>query len=392
MIRSVLALLLIGSGVAFAQQVGAIEGAVVLTETGEHLHAATVHVEQLGRTALADDEGHFRFDNVPPGTYTVVAHAASTFTEESQTVTVEAGQMATVNFELALAIVRQQVTVTASGVAQSTLESFQSVETRDSFELAQDIAPALGETLANRPGNGIAKRSFGPGTERPIIRGFDGDRVMIMQDGIRTGTLSSQSGDHGEMVNSGNLDRIEIVKGPAALLYGGSAVGGVVNTISRHHEVHEHAHEGLRGQISGTGGSANGFASGSAGFEYGFKKWMVWGGGSGQSSGEYSTPEGKVPNSDTSMNNGYGGLGWYGDKMFVSFGTQYDDGLYGVPFADVLHAQHAGCRRRLTRTFTCPSGVVRETPESPSKLGPAQSERSNRELCSPIELLKMAAR
>jgi iron complex outermembrane receptor protein len=336
--QAILVLFLIVAGAAFGQETGAIEGSVLLMETGEHLHAATVHVEQLGRTRLVDDQGQFRFEDIPPGTYDVVAHAASTFTEEHQTVVVEAGQTATINFELALAIVRQQVTVTASGVAQSTLESFQSVETRDSFELAQDIAPALGETLANRPGNGIAKRSFGPGTERPIIRGFDGDRVMIMQDGVRTGTLSSQSGDHGEMVNSGNLDRIEIVKGPAALLYGGSAVGGVVNTISRHHEVHEHAHEGLRGQVSGTGGSANGFASGSAGFEYGFRRWMVWGGGSGQSSGEYSTPEGKVPNSDTRMNNGYGGFGWYGEKTFVSFGTQYDDGVYGVPFANELHA------------------------------------------------------
>ena len=79
----------------------------------------------------------------------MVAHAASTFTEESQTVTVEAGQTATIEFKLALAAVEQEVTVTASGVAQSTLESFQSVETRDSFELAQEIAPAIGETLAN---------------------------------------------------------------------------------------------------------------------------------------------------------------------------------------------------------------------------------------------------
>ena len=221
--RTFLAILLIFSAAA-GQETGAIEGTVLLTETGGHVHAATVHLEGLDRTMLVNDAGEFRFDDVPPGTYELTAHAASTFTEEHRMVTVEPGQTASVSFELALAVLRQDITVTASGVAQSTLESFQSVETRDSFELAQEIAPAIGETLANRPGNGIAKRSFGPGTERPIIRGFDGDRVMIMQDGVRTGTLSSQSGDHGEMVNSGALDRIEIAKGPAALSNAGAGV------------------------------------------------------------------------------------------------------------------------------------------------------------------------
>jgi iron complex outermembrane recepter protein len=320
-----------------AQETGRIEGSVALTETGEHLHAASIHIIGLNRTAVAGDDGRFHFDGVPPGTYSLLAHAASTLTEETEEVTVEAGKTTEVNFELGIAVVTQQVTVTATGREQSVFESVQSVETRDSFELASEIAPAIGETLANKPGNGVAKRSFGPGTERPIIRGFDGDRVMILQDGVRTGTISSQSGDHGELINSGNLDRVEIVKGPATLLYGGSAVGGVVNTISRHHAIHEHAHQGMRGHISGAGGSANGFASGSAGFEYGSGKWLIWGGGSGQSSGEYSTPEGTVPNSDTQLWNGYGGFGRYGERMFFALGMDYDNGVYGIPFANELH-------------------------------------------------------
>ena len=341
--RIVVVLFALAIGVlAFAGNGGVIRGSVRLTETGEHLHAATVHLEELGRTVLANDEGEFLFEDVPPGSYRITAHAASTLTEQTRTVTVVDGQTAEVNFELGLATVRQQVTVTATGREVPTFEALQSVETRDSFELASEIAPSLGETLANQPGNGVAKRSFGPGSERPIIRGFDGDRVLILQDGIRTGTLSSQSGEHGELVNTGNLDRIEIVRGPATLLYGGSAVGGVVNTISRHHEIHEHAHQGIRGYLSGSGGSANGFASGSAGFEYGAGKWMIWGGGSGQSSGNYHTPEGEVLNSDTRLGNGYGGFGWYGDRTFFSAGAQLDDGIYGVPFANELHGHEHG--------------------------------------------------
>jgi iron complex outermembrane receptor protein len=320
-----------------AQASGRIEGVVVLARTGDPLHAATVHLDELGRTAQTNHEGRFRFDNVPPGSYHLHAHADIALTEAAQTVTVVSGQTTTVKFELNLSTVREKITVTATGVPQTAFESFQSVDARNSFDLASEIAPTIGETLANRPGNGVAKRSFGPGTERPIIRGFDGDRVLILQDGIRTGTLSSQSGDHAELVNTGGLDRLEVVKGPATLLYGGSAMGGVVNAITRHHAFHEHPHQGLRGYISGTGGSANSFANGSAGFEYGFKHWMIWGGGSGQRSGDYHTPIGRIPNSDTRLSNGYGGFGWYGKKHFLSATATYDKGLYGVPFANLLH-------------------------------------------------------
>ena len=144
---------------------------------------------------------------------------------------------------------------------------------------------SLGEALDHRVGTGIAKRSFGPGSSRPIIRGFDGDRVLVMEDGIRTGTLSSQSGDHGEVLNTGQLDRLEIVKGPATLLYGSNAMGGTVNAVSRHHAFHQHPHQGLRGFVSGSAGSANSFGGGNAGFEYGVGKWMIWGSGGGSRSG-----------------------------------------------------------------------------------------------------------
>jgi len=312
---------------------GRIEGTVLLGATGDPLPGATVTLVERDRQTTTDENGVYQFEDVPPGKYFLKAHVSSALTQESGSIIVAEGQTATVNFKLRVAEMHEEVTVTATGRPVTAMEAIQATETRNSFQLAEEISPSLGETLANRPGNGIAKRSFGPGTGRPIIRGFDGNRVLVMQDGISTGSLSSQSGDHGELVNTADLDRIEIVRGPASLMYGGSAVGGVVNTISRHHSIHEHAHPGLRGHISGSGGSANAFGSGSASVEYGEGHWMIWGGGSGQASGDYSTPEGKIPDSDTRLSAGHAGFGHYGDHTFLAAGAQYNTGLYGIPFA-----------------------------------------------------------
>ena len=150
----------------------------------------------------------------------------SIFTEAAQIVNVATGGVATADFTLELTALRHEITVTAGAKQQTAFESFQSVDSLDSFELAESTDVSLGESLGNRVGTGVSKRSFGPGSSRPIIRGFDGDRVLIMQDGVRTGTLGSQSGDHGEAVNLNQVDRVEIVKGPATLLYGSNAMGG----------------------------------------------------------------------------------------------------------------------------------------------------------------------
>ena len=315
-----------------------IEGTVRLGTSGEPLHGASILIEELGRTTTSDDEGRYAFRDVPPGTYDLFAHLDSIFTEVSKIVAVVEGRTARVDFALDLRSIKSEITVTSEGREQSAFESFQSVDSLDSYELNESIGASIGEVLGDNPGSGIAKRSFGPGSSRPIIRGFDGDRVLILEDGIRSGTLSSQSGDHGELINAAALDRLEVVKGPATLLYGSNALGGVVNAISRHHAVHEHPHQGLRGFVSSSAGSANALGGGTAGFEYGRGNWLLWGGGGGQRTGDYDTPDGPVDNSRTRAAHGRIGVGWYGERTFFSFGVKVDDGTHGVPFAASLEA------------------------------------------------------
>jgi len=95
--------------------------------------------------------------------------------------------------------------------------------------LAQRQGSTLGETLDNLPG--IANSSFGPNVGRPTIRGMDGDRIRILQNSGANMDVSGLSFDHAVPIDPLTTERIEILRGPATLLYGGSAIGGVVNVI-----------------------------------------------------------------------------------------------------------------------------------------------------------------
>ncbi len=96
-------------------------------------------------------------------------------------------------------------------------------------DLVREIRPSLGDTLARQPG--VTSSSFGPGASRPILRGFSGDRIRLLTDGIGSFDASATSVDHVVAINPLLAERIEVLHGPAALLYGSSAVGGVVNVI-----------------------------------------------------------------------------------------------------------------------------------------------------------------
>ena len=245
------------------------------------------------------------------------------------------------DFELGLSPVHEDVTVTAVGGRRG--DDVRSVqfcfETLDSFDLVADSRTGAWVTPLQRE-PGIASRSFGPGSSRPIIRGFDGDRVLILEDGIRTGDLSSQSGDHGITIDPNGAERIEIVRGPATLLYGSNAVGGLVNIITPHESYRESLFEGTRAQFTADAGSANAQAGSNASLQHAQDNLLFWAGGSIRRTGDYDTPEGTIGNSATELTNARAGIGFFGERFFASGGFNVEDGRYGVPFADEFHGAH----------------------------------------------------
>lgn len=123
------------------------------------------------------------------------------------------------------------VTVTASPFKdRGELEMTQPANVLQGDDLRRKREISLGDTLANELG--VASSFFGPGASRPIIRALDGPRIQVLENGVGALDVSSLSPDHAVTVETLNASQIEILRGPATLLYGGGATGGVVNVVT----------------------------------------------------------------------------------------------------------------------------------------------------------------
>jgi iron complex outermembrane receptor protein len=124
----------------------------------------------------------------------------------------------------------QEIVVTAT-VARDRIDLASSVSVLGGADLVRDTRPQIGDTLVRLPG--VSASSFGPNASRPVLRGLTGERVRVLTDGIGAFDVSNTSADHAVAIDPLTAVRIEVVRGPAALRFGGSAVGGVVNVLDQ---------------------------------------------------------------------------------------------------------------------------------------------------------------
>ena len=323
-----LALLVPASPAILAAQSGTtLSGTITQGAGGQPLSGALVIIDELRREARADTDGRFTFANLPPGLYHVGVRAEGYSTRRTEVTvgTAPATLNIAIDFDLHFAEV-----LSVSPNARPQFESYQATTVLDGQELAKNLEATIGATLADAPG--VALREFGPGPARPVIRGLDGDRVAVLEDGQRMGDLSSQSGDHAVPTNPAAAKRIEVVRGPATLLYGANAIGGLVNVITD--SIPTERIQGAHGNITLSAGS-NGGAAGAAGdIHVGHGKFALHFGGAGTRSGDYRTPEGDVDNSSARSGMGQVGASWVGDKSYAGASYGYDDTKYGIPVVE----------------------------------------------------------
>jgi iron complex outermembrane receptor protein len=325
-IRAGLAVLLLCCAGDVSAQDGFIAG-TLSRDNGEPMGGATIVLEELKRDVLSAADGSFRFDNVPPGTYHVSVRAEGYSTRRTEVIVTPQG--ATLNLVVELDLHFEEV-VSVSPTARAQFESYQPTSVLAGQELQKQLEATLGGTLQAEPG--VAMRSLGPGPARPVIRGLDGDRVAVLQDGQRVGDLSSQSGDHGVTLSPSAAQRIEVVRGPATLLYGANAIGGLVNVITD--QIPTAPVLGANLEASLDVGSNAGEAGANAEAHVGNGRFALHVGGGGRRHGNYSTPDGEVENSDSRGQVFNVGGSWTGNGRYAGASYAYDHTTYGVPIVE----------------------------------------------------------
>lgn len=257
----------------------------------------------------------------------------------------------------------EPLVVSASPYAREPGELAQPVSVLDGSRLARQQATSLGELLAGEPG--VSSTWFGPGASRPIVRGLGGDRLKVLENSVGTIDASITSPDHAVALDPLLIERVEVVRGPAALLYGGNAVGGVVNVIT--HRIHESRPEHplagrfeLRTQSVNDEQSAGLVLDGAAGpiawHLDGFRRKT----GDLQIPGHAASARlratetkhddgdheetaevyGTVPNTALAADGGAFGLSYIGDAGHVGLAWSGYNTFYGVPAGAHSHAAH----------------------------------------------------
>ncbi|MEM7356429.1 MAG: TonB-dependent receptor, partial [Acidobacteriota bacterium] len=359
-----------------AQETGSVTGRV----GPQHDHdfvLATARIPDLGLKVDVDADGSFSFESVRPGSYLVEVRIPSLGVAVER-VDVKAGEETGVEVLIEPGSHFEEIVVTASADARDPLDLASPVTSLSGLELALRLESSLGETLSGEPG--VSSTFFGPGASRPIIRGLAGDRVRMLEGGLGTGDVSGVSADHAVTADPAQADRIEVIRGPATLLYGSSAVGGVVNVIDERIPS-SRATGGVHGSVELRGGTVSDERQGAAALNGGSGNWAWHVDVVARETDDYEVPGfarlegdehdedehddehdddsdehdddehdddeheeeepfGTVPNTDLETEGGRVGVSYFfGDKGFFGVSVSGFDTNYGLP-GGLEHAEH----------------------------------------------------
>jgi iron complex outermembrane receptor protein len=243
-----------------------------------------------------------------------------------------------------------EVVVTATALHKSALEVAQPTSVLSGDALVRERGTSIGEALASTPG--ISATWFGPQASRPVIRGQTGERVQVSEDGAESLDVAALSADHAVTIDPLLADRVEVLRGPATLLYGNGATGGLVNVLVRRvpERVYEH---GIEGAAELRGNTALGESAIAARVDGGSGDWSFHGDAyardtddvevadyalsrAARESGAFTpeqiaTSRGRIPDSGSSLRGGALGVSRVGEAGFAGFAVSRFETQYGVP-------------------------------------------------------------
>lgn len=224
----------------------------------------------------------------------------------------------------------EEVRVTAVPLSEPGVELIQPTDILVGAALEQQRAQTIGETVDRLPG--VQSSYFGPNVGRPIIRGLDGPRVQVLAGGLSTLDVSTVSVDHAVTIEPFLADQIEVLKGPSTLLYGSSAIGGVVNVVDG--RVPTQPVDGVTGRAELSHNSVNSSNIGLLRVDAGNGEWALHADLARRDGDDFKNPEGgRILNSQSETTSGALGIGWTGDNAYAGIALTRYTSVYGIPIA-----------------------------------------------------------
>jgi iron complex outermembrane receptor protein len=199
----------------------------VTDTSGTPLAGASVYIPDLKKGSVADANGNYNISNIPSGTYIVEVKFIGYKTIAENLVI---NKNLTENFQMELSVVEENaIVITGTSHASSIIRNPAPIVAVNKQFIEQNLNTNVIDAIATVPG--ISEVTTGPNVSKPFIRGLGFNRILTLYDGVRL--EGQQWGDeHGIGVDENTVDRVEVVKGPASLIYGSDALAGVVNLIS----------------------------------------------------------------------------------------------------------------------------------------------------------------
>lgn len=311
-----------------------LSGSITDQKTGQPLAGASVTLADSKQGTTTDSSGNYTLKNLPFG-HTIIEASFEGYKTIVDHIDIVAGAN-TKNFKLLSSVVENEaVMVTAVGAATSIRKAPIPVTRMNKTELLSVPSTNIIDAISRQPG--VSQLTTGPAISKPIIRGLGYNRLVVINDGVRQ--EGQQWGDeHGIEIDENSVNRIEIVKGPASLIYGSDAMAGVVNIIT----TTPAPQNTIRANLLGTYGTNNRQRSlfGSiGGNQHGFN-WNAW--GDWVAAADYKNKyDGRVWNSKFNQGNlgGYAGYNgaWgfshvivssFNQKLGIVEGERNDDGSF----------------------------------------------------------------
>jgi iron complex outermembrane receptor protein len=327
--------LTLGAAPAWAQTI-----AGTVQSGGRPVVGATVRLLELDRIQLTGAHGDFRFADVPGGTYRIYVELLG-YAPAADTVLVGSAP-ARASFDLTpSAVPLRGIVVSASPTARPAHELYQPAESRSRLAFDESPGTSFAEKISDLPG--VSVRGNGSAPSRPIVRGLGDNEVLVLENGLRMGDIATYDPAHATPIDALGIAQIDVVRGPATILYGPNTIGGVVNVITN--LVPAVADRPLSGTVALEGNSVSDEFAGYSNVVYSSGRSALQASAGGMHTGSTRIPPGTYSDPATGAaftldrmpqtfdHRAEGGLGYayQGPRVTIGIGGNHYEMNYGIP-------------------------------------------------------------